>query len=101
MPLTIPQENLNGWKKFSNNFYFYPTDGHEDGDNHIHVIVVNATSKPMEVKSVSIKIAGKSTNLAVGNPITKFKFKPSTATWPPDPVATRYKTALKNAGIID
>lgn len=101
MPLTVPQSKLKGWKKFSNNFYLYPTDDKEDGDNHVHLLVENATANPMTVKSISVKIGGKSTNLRVGSALNGFKFKTDGATWPPDPANTRYRTALSSAGLID
>ena len=103
MPLLIDATNLGttkGWSKFSNNFYYYPASGKDD-DNHVHVSTSNGSADPLTIQSVSVKVAGANSNLAVGSGVTQFKFKPGTATWPDDDALTqRYKTALQTAGII-
>ncbi len=99
MPLIIDRSNLSGWKKFAADYYYYPTNTKEDSDNHIHVRTTASGVDKAEILSISVKINGVSTNLAIGNPANKFMFKPDAATWPADS-KTRYMTALRNAGLI-
>jgi hypothetical protein len=99
MPLELPISNFKNWKKQSANYY-YPKNA--DGDNHIHVActAIDANKGIATIKSVSIKVAGKSTNLRPKSAISGFKFDPAAATFPADPTGAEYKKALQNAGVI-
>jgi hypothetical protein len=99
MPLELPTSKFNNWKKQSANYY-YPKNA--DGDNHIHVACekIDENKQTATIKSVSIKIAGKSTNLRPKTAVHGFKFDPAGATFPADPTGAEYKQALQNAGVI-
>jgi hypothetical protein len=100
MPLEIPPTNLKSWTKFASSYYYYPSASKDD-NNHIHVGVENASADPLTIKFVSVKVNGTSTNLAIGNPLNKFKFKPDAATWPDNAdTKKRYTDALRTAGLI-
>jgi hypothetical protein len=98
MALEIPISNFKNWKKQSANYY-YPKNA--DGDNHIHIActAIDENKQIATIKSVSIKIAGKSTNLRPKSAIAGFKFDPAAATFPADPTGAEYKEALRKAGI--
>jgi hypothetical protein len=99
MPLELPTSNFTNWKKQSSNYYYPKDDG---GDNHIHVSCekIDANKNIATIKSVSIKIAGKSTNLRPTTALKKFKFEANSATkFPDDPLGATYKSALKAAGL--
>ena len=100
MPLELPTANFANWKKYSANYYF-PQDN--DGDNHIHVACssIDANKEIATIASVSIKIAGKNTNLRPMSAVKGFKFDPAAATFPPDPLKGQYLTALRAAGLIE
>jgi hypothetical protein len=100
MPLVLSTSNFANWTKFSSNYY-YPKNN--DSNNHIHVACTEISEKTGKatIKSVSIKINGKSTNLRPMSAAKGFKFDPKEATFPTDPVETEYKNALRDAGLIE
>jgi hypothetical protein len=81
MPLELPISNFKNWKKQSANYY-YPKNA--DGDNHIHVActAIDANKGIATIKSVSIKVAGKSTNLRPKSTISGVQIRPGSSDFP-------------------
>jgi hypothetical protein len=99
MPLELPLSKFSSWKKYSANYY-YPKQN--DGNNHIHVacVKIDENKRLATIRSVSIKVSGKNTNLQQMDANQGFKFNPGMAKFPAEPVKTDYLSALRKAGLI-
>jgi len=100
MPLELPLSKFSSWKKYSANYY-YPKQN--DGNNHIHVacVKIDENKRLATIRSVSIKVRGRNTNLRPMTATQGFKFDPKAATFPAEPVKADYLSALRKAGLIN
>jgi hypothetical protein len=101
--LLIPSGNLKGWHNTQFHFFLYPNQRVKDEYNHVHVRTENGLAEELRIKSISIKVADRNTTVGSENKeTTDFTFNdPRRVRWPDDePTRTRYKTALRKAGLL-